>query len=85
MDRSCPLGHVCEACLWQVRTVKENLQTGEVDVVQQCAFVAMVEHASEQGRQLYSLGGAVESQRNATAAAVGQLAETLAERRLAKL
>ena len=73
MDRSCPLGHTCDACLWQVRTVKEHIQTGDVDVVQQCALVALVEHATEQGRQLYSLGGAVESQRNVTAVAADKL------------
>jgi hypothetical protein len=85
MDRSCPLGHTCDACLWHVKTVKEHLQTGEVDVVQQCALVALVEHATEQGRQLYSLGGAVESQRNVTAAAADKLAGALATQRLKQL
>jgi hypothetical protein len=85
MDKSCPLGHTCDACLWQVRTVREHIQTGEVDVVQQCAMLALVEHASEQGRQLYSLGGAVESQRNVTAAAADKLVGAIATQRLAQL
>ena len=85
MDKSCPLGHTCDACLWQVRTVKEHIQTGEVDVVQQCAMVALVEHASEQGLQLYSLGGAVESQRNVTAAAADKLVGAIATQRLSQL
>jgi len=56
-----------------------------VDVVQQCALVALVEHATEQGRQLYSLGGAVESQRNVTAAAADKLVGAIATQRLAQL
>jgi hypothetical protein len=71
--------------LWQVRTAKEHIQTGEVDVVEQCALVALVEHANEQGRQLYSLGGAVESQRNVTAAAADKLVGAIATQRLERL
>ena len=77
MDRSCPLGHTCEACLWQVKTTRQHIHTGEVDVIHQCALVALVEQSSEQAKQIYSLGAAVESQRNETVQAAQRLAGAL--------
>jgi len=66
MDRTCPLGHTCDRCLWHMKVIKENIQTGEVDVFPQCAVLTIAEQAGEQAKQLYSLGAAVESQRNVT-------------------
>ena len=77
--RTCPLGHTCDKCLWQIKVTKEHIQTGEVDVFYDCTLVALAEQAGEQAKQMYSLGAAVESQRNTSMDAAHLLAHAINE------
>ena len=79
---TCPLGHTCEQCLWRVKVTKEHIQTGEVDVFHNCAIVVIAEQAGEQAKQIYSLGAAVESQRNVSMDAASLLAHAISETQL---
>ena len=63
MERSCPLGHECHRCLWQVTLRGTNPQTGqEIDRVD-CALVS-IPLLIENSQQQRSTGAAIESFRN---------------------
>lgn len=66
MTKTCPLGHTCDECLWQLDRIQDNHQTGETRVTKICAVVEMVMMAQETARQTYSVGAAVESFREET-------------------
>lgn len=36
-SKSCPLGHVCEACLWQIEITRVNDMTGDQKTFSTCA------------------------------------------------
>ncbi len=62
--KSCPLGHTCDACLWQTHLRGHNPQTGqEVDQVG-CAVAFLPMLLIENSQQQRSTGAAVESFRN---------------------
>ena len=64
MERSCPLGHECHKCLWQVTLRGTNPQTGqEIDRVD-CALVSIPLLLIENSQQQRSTGAAIESFRN---------------------
>lgn len=64
MDKSCPLGHVCEKCLWQISLRGTNPQTGqEIDRVE-CALVSIPVLLVENSQQQRHTAAAVESFRN---------------------
>ena len=81
-ERTCPLGHTCDSCLWETEVTKENVQTMEVKTFRQCALVTIAEQSGEQARMTYSLGAAIESQRNETTNAAHLLAGAINANRL---
>jgi len=81
-ERTCPLGHTCDSCLWETEVTKENVQTMEVKTFRQCALVTIAEQAGEQAKMTYSLGAAIESQRNENVSAAHLLAGAINANRL---
>lgn len=80
--KTCPLGHTCESCLWQIHLRGINPQTGqEVDEVGcSVAFIPLllIENAKEQR----ATGVAIESFRNEMINDNGRLLELATERML---
>lgn len=65
MEKSCPLGHVCERCLWNL-TLYENKASGEVEPKPTCAIVANVIMLEEARNRVTGVQRAVESRGNET-------------------
>ena len=64
-ERTCPLGHTCDQCLWEVETQKTNPATQEIAVIKNCAIVESVLAQVATFQQTHSVGAAIESTRNA--------------------
>ena len=81
-ERTCPFGHTCAGCLLEIEVTKENVQTQEVKTFRQCSLVTIAEQAGEQAKMTYSLGAAIESQRNENVSAAHLLAGAINANRL---
>lgn len=55
-ERSCPLGHTCDACHWQVKVSRENVTTGEVTTYDSCAMVQLPQLLELNWRQMDQFG-----------------------------
>jgi len=62
--RTCPLGHECHRCLWQVSLRGQNPQTGAETDMEQCALPALALLMVDNSRQQHQTSAAVESFRN---------------------
>jgi hypothetical protein len=62
--RTCPLGHECHKCLWQVSLRGQNPQTGAETDMEQCALPALALLMVDNSRQQHQTSAAVESFRN---------------------
>ena len=80
-ELTCPLGHTCDACLWQVRLRGLDPQTGhEIDDAK-CAIAWMPTLLIEVAGVGRQAAAAAEGERNATQDVVGVLARLVTERR----
>ena len=66
--RTCPLGHTCPECLWEVQTVKMNAATGDERIETTCAIPEMVQAQVATYQQTFSVGKAIEISREASIA-----------------
>ena len=64
ITRTCPLGHMCEACLWRVRLRGQNPQTGQEEDKDECAMAVLPILMVQASMHAYQTAGAVESLRN---------------------
>ena len=64
--RTCPLGHTCPECLWEVEVQRQNIQTQELAVEKTCAITEAVRAQVSTFQMTHSLGSAMESARNAS-------------------
>lgn len=62
-ERSCPLGHTCDKCLWHTELGRSNAQTGENWSERKCVMEWILEMNINNGRLIDSVGAAVESHR----------------------
>jgi hypothetical protein len=81
--RTCPLGHSCNSCLWQVRLRGQNPQTGQEVDDDKCALAWLPILLVENSQQQRQTAAAVESFRNTMVqdnGALGHLMQNLLER-----
>jgi len=71
--KTCPLGHTCDQCLWQVEHVTEDVTTGQVRVDKMCAVVAQVHLAQHIYRETNSVGSTIDKFRHETTQGQAQL------------
>lgn len=64
MNKTCPLGHTCENCLWFTRIRGSNIQTGNDEDKTDCVLNILPVLLIENARLSYSVGAAIESFRN---------------------
>jgi hypothetical protein len=63
-ERSCPLGHSCEKCLWFTKLRGQNPQTGQEMDSEGCAIAFLPILLIENSQQQRQTAAAVESTRN---------------------
>lgn len=63
--RTCPLGHTCESCLWNVKIRGTNPSTGQEVDREDCAIAWLPMLLIENSQQQAQTAAAVESTRNA--------------------
>lgn len=63
-EKTCPLGHTCNACLWQVRLRGTNPQTGQEVDKEDCAMAVLPLLMVENAQKAQQTAAAVESFRN---------------------
>ena len=63
-ERSCPLGHSCEKCLWFTKLRGQNPQTGQEMDSEGCAIAFLPILLIENSQQQRQTSAAVESTRN---------------------
>lgn len=81
MEKSCPLGHACDRCLWNV-TLYRHLEGGRVEPEPTCALVASVILLDETKARTQGVQAAVESRGNAQVERQDTLLEMINARRL---
>ncbi len=64
MNRTCPLGHECHRCHWQVKLRGQNPQTGQEIDTEQCAIAWLPMLLIENAGLQRGTAAAVESFRN---------------------
>lgn len=75
MERTCPLGHTCSACLWEVEVQKQHTVTGELSVTKSCALPELVQAQVAVYQAQHSTGAAIEDFRNRMVDGNRQLAQ----------
>ena len=63
MNRTCPLGHTCESCLWQVEIQKTNLATQEVANHKACAITELPAMMINVGRETHNVSATIDQLR----------------------
>jgi hypothetical protein len=79
MTLTCPLGHTCESCLWNIQMRGQHPQTGQEIDQQKCAMQWIPILLIEVSRQTHSAGAAIESFRNEVVRGQEELEASLLE------
>ena len=77
MTPTCPLGHTCDSCLWNIQMGGQHPQTGQEIDQKQCAVQWIPLLLIEVSRQTHSAGAAIESFRNEVVRGQDALEEAL--------
>lgn len=73
-DKSCPLGHTCDKCLWKVRLRGMNPQSGQEVDSDGCAIAFLPILLIENSQRQNQTAAAVESTRNAVVDTISRAA-----------
>lgn len=73
IEKSCPLGHSCDKCLWHTHLRGQNPQTGQEIDNHGCAIAFLPILMIENSQQQRQTSAAVESFRNEMSAGNGQM------------
>lgn len=75
--KTCPLGHQCDSCLWQVEMQQVHKVTQELSVRKTCAIALLPDLLVNVSQETYGVGHAVESFRETMSKQNGALASAL--------
>jgi hypothetical protein len=76
-EKTCPLGHTCDKCKWNIRVRGMDPQSGQEIDREDCAIAWIPTLLIDTARQTYSVGGAVESLRETVASGNSKFNEAL--------